>query len=78
MISILFNGCNGKMGQVVSKVVKSYDNIKIVVGVDLNIIKNFDYFVYKSFEEVVENFDVIIDFFFFEVIMKIFEFVKQK
>ncbi|BCS81413.1 4-hydroxy-tetrahydrodipicolinate reductase [Anaerocellum diazotrophicum] len=78
MISILLNGCNGKMGQVVSKVAKNYDNIKIVAGVDLNTDKNFDYPVYQSPEEVVENFDVIIDFSLPEATMKILEFAKQK
>jgi len=62
MIKIIMNGCNGKMGQVITKIVADTDDCEIVGGVDLNdSIKN-TYPVYKSISEVKEKADVIIDF----------------
>lgn len=77
MLKILLNGCNGKMGQVVSKVAKNYDNIKIVAGVDLNTTKNYDYPVYSDPKMVAEDFDVVIDFSLPEATLKMLEFLKN-
>lgn len=61
MTNIILCGCNGKMGQVITQAVSERDDCKIVCGVDLN--TNSDsYPVYKTFEEIKENADVIIDF----------------
>ena len=57
MIKIIMNGCNGKMGQVITKIVADTDDCEIVGGVDLNdSIKN-TYPVYKSISEVKEKAD---------------------
>lgn len=61
MTNIILCGCNGKMGQVITQAVSERDDCKIVCGVDFN--TNSDsYPVYKTFEEIKENADVIIDF----------------
>lgn len=62
MIKILMNGCNGKMGQVITKIVADTDDCEIVGGVDINDnIKN-TYPVYKSITDFEGKADVIIDF----------------
>ncbi|MEW8956504.1 4-hydroxy-tetrahydrodipicolinate reductase [Clostridium sp.] len=62
MINILLNGCNGKMGQVVTQCSKIYENLNIVCGVDRSGEKLNNYPVYKSIDDVKEKIDVIIDF----------------
>ncbi|WAM30907.1 4-hydroxy-tetrahydrodipicolinate reductase [Caldicellulosiruptor naganoensis] len=76
MLRVLLNGCNGKMGQVVSKVAKTYEDVKIVAGVDLNTTRNFDYPVYSNPSQIQEEFDVIIDFSLPEATLAILEFAK--
>lgn len=63
MIDILLNGCNGRMGQVITRLSKNNPDVKITVGVDLtpDKIKN-DYPVYRSLFDVKEKFDAVIDF----------------
>lgn len=63
MINILLNGCNGRMGQVITRLAKDDGNVRIAAGVDLNRdgFKN-DYNVYSNLEDVNEKADVIIDF----------------
>ena len=62
MINVLMRGCNGRMGQMITSVVKERENMNIVAGVDLfDGIQN-DYPVYKNIKDVKEAFDVVIDF----------------
>lgn len=60
---ILLNGCNGRMGQVISRLVAETSDMEISCGVDSlpDRIKN-TYTVYPSLAEVRETIDVIIDF----------------
>jgi len=62
MINILLNGCNGKMGQVITNIITEYDNIKIIAGVDINnTIKN-DFIVFNNITTCTKDIDVVIDF----------------
>lgn len=64
MIRILMNGCNGKMGQTITRLSKEYDDIEIAAGVTRNPSKlQNPYPVYRSFKdaEAVEA-DVVLDF----------------
>lgn len=63
MIKILLNGCNGRMGQVITRLVSERDDVTIAAGVDISPekYKNF-YNVYSTLFDVKEDFDVIIDF----------------
>ena len=62
MISILMSGCNGKMGQVITRLADQYDNLKIAAGLDLSDhIKN-SYPVFTNIEKCDVKVDVIIDF----------------
>lgn len=62
MIRIIMHGCNGKMGQVISRLVNNDPNAQIVAGIDRNTVQTFDYPVYTSLEECMIDADVIIDF----------------
>ncbi|BCN29814.1 4-hydroxy-tetrahydrodipicolinate reductase [Anaeromicropila herbilytica] len=62
MTKIIMRGCNGKMGQVITELLKEDENAKIVAGIDINhAIKN-DYPVFTSLKECNISADVIIDF----------------
>ena len=34
MVRILMNGCNGKMGRMITEIARSDENVEIVAGVD--------------------------------------------
>ena len=61
MIKILLNGCNGKMGKVISEMAKESTTVLIAAGVDKNS-SNLDYPCYNSIEECESQIDVILDF----------------
>mgnify|MGYP002619048625 CR=1 FL=1 len=56
------NGCNGRMGQVITGLVKQDETVEIVAGIDqYDGIKN-DYPVYASIEDCEVEADAVIDF----------------
>lgn len=62
MVKAIMHGCNGKMGQVISAIVREDDQIEIVAGVDkFQGIEN-PYPVYDSLEACDTEADVVIDF----------------
>ncbi len=62
MIRIIMRGCNGRMGQAISNIVKEDEKTTIVAGIDLEDKGMYDYPVYKKFSSIKEEADVIIDF----------------
>ncbi len=62
MINIALVGANGKMGQVISRLVSDSTEVKITFGVDINTENKSGYPVYGSFTDAKEDCDVIIDF----------------
>lgn len=64
MVNILLNGCMGRMGQVITKLVKDREDCKILCGVDIRKPENSDYPVFTSVDEIPADLkaDVIIDF----------------
>ncbi len=62
MIKIIMNGCNGKMGQVITRLVQEDKDCEIVCGVDINAEEKGGYPVFKSIDECIVPADVIIDF----------------
>jgi len=60
---VLLHGCNGKMGQVLTRIISQLDDMKVVAGVDRDPSKyNNNYPVYDSLLNVKEDVDVLIDF----------------
>lgn len=62
MTKIILCGCNGKMGQAIVNAVSTRKDCIIACGVDPYGENNYDFVTYKSFDEINEKFDVIVDF----------------
>ena len=62
MLKIILSGCQGHMGQVITKLVEEQENTMIVAGVDLVANPNAPYPIYNNFQDIKETADVIIDF----------------
>ncbi len=62
MPKIIISGCNGKMGQVVTKLCSEKDDMQVVAGFDISGVKLGDYPVYSEPMEYGGKADVIIDF----------------
>lgn len=62
MVKLIMHGCNGKMGQVISKIVKEDEDAEIVAGVDAYLGIANDYPVFESIEKCDVKADAIIDF----------------
>ncbi len=62
MVKIIMHGCNGKMGQVITKLVADDDNAQIVAGIDIFDDGHNAYPVFSSLEECDVQADVVIDF----------------
>ena len=62
MTRIILNGCNGKMGQVISRIVSEDENAEIVAGIDINTEMKNSYPVFSKPSEFTGEADVVIDF----------------
>lgn len=62
MVRAIMHGCNGKMGQVISGLVKEDDGIEFVAGIDAYTGIANDYPVFESIEKCDVEADVLIDF----------------
>ena len=62
MTKIVMNGCNGKMGQVITRLVAEDDNCEIVAGFDVNDTIDNTYPVFTNPDEFTGEADVVIDF----------------
>ena len=62
MTKVIMNGCNGRMGQVITGLIEQDETVEIVAGIDqYDGIKN-DYPVYASIEDCEVEADAVIDF----------------
>ncbi|MDP4093944.1 MAG: 4-hydroxy-tetrahydrodipicolinate reductase [Bacillota bacterium] len=62
MIDILLSGCNGKMGQVITRLTEGMDDLKIAAGYDkFTAVKN-NYPVFSDLKDCKVKIDVMIDF----------------
>lgn len=62
MTKIIMRGCNGKMGQAITEIVKADENAEISAGIDIFDDGHNSYPVFKTLEECNVQADVIIDF----------------
>lgn len=62
MIKLLMHGCNGKIGQVITRIMPEHSDIELVAGVDRNLTLQNAYPVYQDIAECTQDVDVIIDF----------------
>jgi 4-hydroxy-tetrahydrodipicolinate reductase len=61
MIRAILSGCGGQMGRVITSMCDADPEIEIVAGVDIGEVRA-EYPVYKTFGEIKEEADVLIDF----------------
>lgn len=78
MIKILINGCNGKMGQEVAKIVNSDNDCVLVGGVDKENTGEFTFPVYTDYKMIEDKPDVIIDFSIPVATMNILDYAKEE
>ena len=62
LINILMSGCNGKMGQVISRLSEQYDDLRIVAGYDVSDSGKNAFPVFTDLQSINVQIDVIIDF----------------
>lgn len=78
MMEILLSGCNGKMGQVITRLVSGDDDARIIAGIDINDSYINTYPVYSSAFEYDNKADVIIDFSHPNCLNSLLEFAVEK
>lgn len=62
MIKVIMHGCNGKMGQVITELLKEDKEAQIVAGIDISDNKDNGYPVFTNINNCNVDADVIIDF----------------
>lgn len=62
MTKIIMNGCNGKMGQCITGICKTDDDVEIVAGIDIYDGIQNDYPVFPTIDKCDVEADVVIDF----------------
>jgi len=78
MINILLSGCNGKMGQVISRLATEKEGLVIAAGFDMNTSIQSNYPVYSDLKKCDKKIDVIIDFSHPSVLEGLLEFAVSK
>lgn len=76
MLKIVLSGAGGKMGKMVADCIKDTDGIEITAGVDL-VETKCDFPFYTSFNDVKDEFDVLIDFSNAKALDGVLEFAKK-
>ena len=78
MLRIIMHGCNGRMGQAITRLVKEDNDMQIVAGIDpFDGVLN-DYPVYKSIAECNIQADVVIDFAFANAVDGLLSYCLEK
>lgn len=78
MLRIIMHGCNGRMGQAITRIVKEDNDMQIVAGIDpFDGVLN-DYPVYKSINECNIAADVVIDFAFANAVDGLLDYCLDK
>ncbi len=62
MKKFVITGANGHMGKVIASVIANREDCTVLAGIDLNDKQNEEFPVYKSFSELKEKPDCVIDF----------------
>lgn len=62
MVKVLMHGCNGRMGQVISRMVAETEGMELAAGVDRYMGRENPYPVFESIDECDVPVDVVIDF----------------
>ena len=76
MTNIILCGCSGRMGEAISRLASTQNDVRIVAGVDVNNSSASDYPVYQSITEFPGKADVIIDFSHHRALPSLIEYAK--
>jgi len=76
-IRVFLNGCNGRMGQVISGLAKESQDLEIVAGSDLNQAVTQSFPVFANAQDCDVEFDVIIDFSNPAALPNLFELIRR-
>ncbi len=74
MLNIILNGCNGRMGQVLTRMIGEKDDMQVVAGIDAHAEQKNDYPVFGSPQECDIKADVIIDFSHFSAVPNLLQY----
>lgn len=77
MINIILRGCNGKMGQEITKIVEADKDTIITAGIDISSTGSNKYPVYVGFSQCPLRADVIVDFSSPKNLMEMLEYAKE-
>lgn len=78
MINVIINGCNGKMGQVITTLIENDPDIQVAAGFDPSGIQKNTYPVFSKPKECPLDCDVIIDFSHPEALDALIEYAAKK
>ncbi len=78
MVRVIMHGCNGRMGQMITKIAEDEKNIQIVAGVDKFGGKKNDYPVFEDIKDCDIQADVVIDFTNSEAVDGLLTYCKEK
>lgn len=78
MIKVMMHGCNGAMGQVISKIIDESESAVMAAGVDFKDDGHNPYPVFKNLEDCNVDVDVIIDFSSSKATDRLLNFVAKK
>ena len=76
MVKILINGCNGKMGNIVSELAKQDDELEVIGGFDIST-REDDYPIFTNINDIDVIPDVIVDFSVPKATFNILEYAKK-
>lgn len=78
MIRAIINGCNGRMGQVLTRIIADTDGMEIVAGIDMNAVSSGSFPVFKTPAECDTPADVMIDFSHFSAVPALIDYCVEK
>lgn len=78
MYRVIMNGCNGKMGQVISGLAAADENVRIVAGVDVTDTGKYEYPVFTDISACNVEADVIIDFSIASAVDRLLDYCEEK
>ena len=77
MIKVIISGCNGAMGQTLTKIAAGYDDVEIVAGFDITDSGCNNYAVYTDVSDLELSADVVVDFSHPAALEGVLEFAKR-
>ena len=78
MVNVIMHGCSGRMGQIISGLVASDENVNIVAGVDILDNGNNSYPVFTNIKDCDVAADVIIDFASAKAVDALLDYVEER